>query len=502
MTRNWHFPLLIKVCGWLVLHLIILALAFTAFVRWQLHLGLDSLLSGAAGDRLSSFGDEAVTRMKVVAPSAWQELLDQLAAEHRVEARILPQQARGSAEETIPANVWERSRALLPPPRGGPPHEGPPRPAPPWEDDQGNAEEDSLPVQKSRPLFLMRGDDDAYWAGIFLELPHRARAPRRPLLLLVSSPSLDGAGMFFDFKPWLWGGLAVLGLSVVVWVPFVWSISRYLKTLRAAAHDIAAGKFQLSLPQRRDELGQLGKSLEAMASRLDLLIGGQKRFLRDAAHELCAPLARMRTALSIVEQSADPADPELLRSLDADAAELAMLVEEILSFSRVGSTRPVWQEINLTEFLRDLMARHGSLLEGNLNVPPSLTLMTDPKLLTRALSNLIRNAQLHAGAEMPIELDAQLKGHEIELRIMDRGPGVPESELKRIFEPFHRLDPARGRETGGTGLGLAIVRTCVESCGGEVSASNRAGGGLCVTLRWPISRDRKGDDFSSAEDEV
>lgn len=488
MTRNWHFPLLIKVCGWLVLHLIILALAFTAFVRWQLHLGLDSLLSGAAGERLTSFGDEAVARMKHLAPSAWQEGLDQLAAVHRVDARIFPPQERANEEGKIPENVRERSRAFLPPPRGGPPHEGPRRPAPPWENDQGKAEEGTMPVRKSRALFLMRGDDDAYWAGIFLELPPRARAPRRPLLLLVSSPSLDGAGMFFDFKPWLWGGLAVLGLSVVVWVPFVWSISRYLKTLRGASHDISAGKFQLSLPQRRDELGQLGQSLEAMASRLDLLIGGQKRFLRDAAHELCAPLARMRTALSIVEQSAATPAPELLRSLDADAAELAMLVEEILSFSRVGSTRPVQQEIDLTEFLRDLISRYGSQLQGHLNVPESLTLMADPKLLTRALSNLIRNAQLHAGADRPIELDAQLKGAEVEVRIMDHGPGVPESELKRIFEPFHRLDPARGRETGGTGLGLAIVRTCVESCGGEVSASNRSGGGLCVTIRLPVRR--------------
>lgn len=488
MKRRWHYPLWTKVCGWLVLHLVILALAFMAFVRWQLHLGLDSLLSGAAGERLSAFGDEAVERFQEGTPRQWSEMLDQLAREHGVQATIFPYGGQEDVQREIPQNVIERARAILPPLRGRPPHGGPPPPGPPWQEGLNDSHLQERPARKSRPLFLMHGDDDAYWAGVLLDFPKPMRAPRPPMLLMVSSSSLEGSGLFFDIKPWLWGGLAVLGLSVVIWMPFVWSISRYLRILRDASNDVAAGRFQLSLPRRRDELGQLGQSFEAMSARLDHLIGGQKQFLRDAAHELCAPLARMRTALSILEQKSLEKAPSLVQALESDAAELATLVEEILSFSRVGSVVPAWQEIDLRTYLHDFLQRYGEELHAEIDLPESIPLLIDPKLLTRALSNLIRNAQLHAPSEHAIEVMAGMRGDEVILSVMDRGSGVPEEELSRIFEPFHRLDPARGRETGGTGLGLAIVRTCVESCGGEVSASNRSGGGLCVTIRIPVSR--------------
>lgn len=89
----------------------------------------------------------------------------------------------------------------------------------------GNRREDPLPP--GRPVFLLRGDGgDGYWAGVQLVLPGPPGQPRHPRLLLVRSDSLDGSGMFFDFKPWLWGGLAVLVLSLAFWTPFVWGITR------------------------------------------------------------------------------------------------------------------------------------------------------------------------------------------------------------------------------------------------------------------------------------
>ncbi len=332
----------------------------------------------------------------------------------------------------------------------------------------------------------MRGGDGGYWAGVMLHLPPQRGMPGRATLLLVQADRLDGSGMFFDFKPWLWGGIAVLLLSVAFWTPFVWGITRYLRRLTVAADEIAAGRFHVSLPARgNDELGQLGRAVESMAARLDHLISGQKRFLGDAAHELCAPLARIRTALGILDAKLADAEPALLSSIEADAAELATLVDEILAFSRAGNRRPAIQNVELESLIRAVVARESADLLTEISVPAGLAAATDPKLLGRAVGNLVRNAAVHAGPHTMVRIEATESNDSMSISVTDNGPGVPAAELARIFEPFHRLDPARSRETGGNGLGLAIVRTAIESCGGEVTASLPDSGGLRVTLRLP-----------------
>jgi two-component system sensor histidine kinase CpxA len=387
----------------------------------------------------------------------------------------------------IPPNVVERARTSLPPPRRGEPGR-PPRPEfrdgpPPSRDGD---EEPPAGLPKSRPMFLLRGDDGGYWAGVLLQLPPRRGTPGRPVMLLLHADRLDGSGMFFDFKPWLWGGIAVLGLSLAFWTPFVWSITRYLRRLTSAADLIASGHFQVSLPHRRnDELGNLGRAIESMAARLDHLVSGQKRFLGDAAHELCAPLARIRTALGILETRLSDTNPTLLSSIEADTTELAALIDEILAFSRTGNRQPVPRAVMLETLIREVLARESAELETEVRVPEGLAVTTDPTLLGRALGNLVRNAAIHAGPHAHVEFEAIESPEAISISVTDNGPGVPADELPRIFEPFHRLDRARSRETGGCGLGLAIVRSAIEACGGEVQASLHAAGGLRITLRLP-----------------
>jgi two-component system sensor histidine kinase CpxA len=332
----------------------------------------------------------------------------------------------------------------------------------------------------------MRGGDGAYWAGVLLHLPPQRGMPGRPVLLLVRSERLDGSGMFFDFKPWLWGGLAVLLLSVAFWTPFVWNISRYLRRLTMATGDIAAGRFQVALPDRgSDELGELGRSIEAMAARLDHLVSGQKRFLGDAAHELCAPLARIRTALGILENQLGDKPPDVLETIDSDTAELATLVDEILAFSRAGNRKPAMQPVDLDPLIREVVARESAGLKIEIAGPNGLQVSTDPRLLGRAIGNLVRNAAIHAGPGSTVRIEAEETADKVVILVTDNGPGVPASETARIFEPFHRLDPARGRETGGSGLGLAIVRSAIEACGGEVVASLPATGGLRISMALP-----------------
>jgi two-component system sensor histidine kinase CpxA len=499
MNKRPHFPLLAKVLILLVLHLVILGLTFVGFVRWQLNLGLDSLLSGSAGERLAVLGDAALSRMVGLAPSEWHDVIAPLAKERDVTAAVFDPMGDAVFPIPVPPNVIDRARASMPPKRPGPqgPPQGPqgypgarfdPPPEPDFGDPPSSPAKQPAFLPKSKPVFLMRGEDGGYWAGVVLGLPPSRGMQDHPVLLLVHADRLDGSGMFFDFKPWLLGGVAVLLLSLAFWMPFVWGASRYLRRLTAVADEIAAGRFHVALPARGDEFGQLGRAIESMAARLDHLVGGQKRFLGDAAHELCAPLARIRTALGILDAKLAEAEPALLSSIEADTSELATLVDEILAFSRAGNRKPAMQSVLLEPLVREVVARESADLNTEIAIPQGLEVVTDPRLLGRAVGNLVRNAAIHAGAGAKVRVDAEKTANMVVIRVADNGPGVPAHEVSRIFEPFHRLDPARGRETGGSGLGLAIVRTAIEACGGEVSATLPATGGLCITIALPASR--------------
>lgn len=508
-----RFPLLAKVLGWLVLHLVILGLAFFIFVRWQLGLGLDSLLSGSAGERLGAFGDAVAVRIAELPVRRWNEEIKPLADVKNVRAAVLHPPEAGPFPLPLPANVLEKAKSAMPPQRenprppprapGPPPRpgshgpDGPPgfedgEPLPPPPRDAPNRHRgDDGPAgsqAKSRPLFLIRGDHgDGYWAGVLLHMPAFGNRPRSPVVLIIRADGLDGSGMFFDFKPWLWGGIAVLILSVAFWTPFVWGITRYVRRLTLAADQIASGSFQVSLPLRgNDELGSLGRAIESMAARLDHLVTGQKRFLGDAAHELCAPLARIRTGLGILEMKLAGHESAALSSIESDTAELAALVNEILAFSRAGNRSTTRDLIVLEPLVREVLSREAADLDVEVAVPPSIMVLADPKLLERALGNLIRNAFTHAGPGAKVTIRAVEAADAVSITVADNGPGVPVSEISRIFEPFYRLDRSRSRDTGGSGLGLAIVRTAIETCGGEVSASLPENGGFAVTLRFPI----------------
>lgn len=510
MKARPYFPLLAKVLGWLLLHLVILALAFVGFVGWQLELGLDSLLSGSAGERLEAFGDAALLKMRDTSPSEWNGAIAPLARERKVEAVVFDPKDLDGLPFDLPANVLERCKTAIPPlprllgPRGrsregrvgagGPQRDGPPlgeemgenSPPPmggPGERPDGGRREER--VVQSQPAFLVRGEGgDGYWAGVRLELPRKSGQPGHPRLLLVRAERLDGSGMFFDFKPWLWGGLAVLMLSLAFWTPFVWGITRYVRRLTGAADRIAAGHFNVSLPPRgNDELGNLGQAIESMANRLDHLISGQKRFLGDAAHELCAPIARLRTGLGILEAKLADSERPNLEQIESEAVELANLVEEILAFSKTGNREPRLELIALEPFILEAAGREGGSLSLEIDMPAGLTAVADGLLLGRAIRNVVRNSMIHAGPNPIVTIRAISSPGHVDLVLSDNGPGVPREELPKLFEPFYRPDLSRTRDTGGSGLGLAIVRTAIEACGGEAFAGVPAKGGFAVTIR-------------------
>jgi two-component system sensor histidine kinase CpxA len=216
------------------------------------------------------------------------------------------------------------------------------------------------------------------------------------------------------------------------------------------------------------------------------LVAGQKRFLGDVAHELCSPLAKLRVSLGILDQQSGEEQKAYVAGAEEEAAHMAGLVNELLSFSKTAlmASNIQLRPVPVREIAEKAMRREAAPeARIELSMPADLQAMAEPELLTRAVSNLLRNAVRYAAGAGPIILSAQRSEGGILITVADSGPGVPESELARIFDPFYRVDASRDRTTGGTGLGLAIVKTCIESCGGTVTGRNRNPSGLEVTIR-------------------
>jgi len=282
----------------------------------------------------------------------------------------------------------------------------------------------------------------------------------------------------------------VVGLSLILWAPFILGITRYVSRLSKTTEAIAEGRFDAQVGlERSDELGVLGASIETMASRLDRLVRGQKRFLGDVAHELCSPLARIRTGLGVLEYGLSPEQKPRLDSIEEDVGELSDLVSEVLAFTKAstapGSVR--LEPVELAPLIQLALSRECPGQRVEIEIAPAISVIADRNLISRAIANVLRNARNHGGDDCCLRISATREGGEVTLIISDDGPGVVAAALPRLFEPFYRPDAARTREAGGTGLGLAIVRAGIEACHGTVTAKAAVPRGLSLVFRLPAS---------------
>ena len=336
-----------------------------------------------------------------------------------------------------------------------------------------------------RKFITRAGEPPMYWIGIRTPLPEDDGRFGPPSTLLLALPRIGAGGLLFDVTPWLWTGAGVLACSVLLWLPLMRGITRSVRQMTGAAGHMAQGQFGVRVGTlRRDELGQLGESLNHMAGRLGEYVTGQKRFLGDIAHELCSPLARMEMALGVLEQQANEKQQGYVTDVREEVRQMSSLVNELLSFSKAGlrakdiELRPV----PLAELCEKAVAREAQgKTDIAVKVDAALKVLAEPDLLARAIGNILRNAVRYACDAGPIVLGATVRGADVILAITDSGPGVEPETLHRLFDPFYRPETARTREGGGAGLGLAIVKSCIEACGGTVAVKN-AKPGLEVTM--------------------
>jgi two-component system sensor histidine kinase CpxA len=282
-----------------------------------------------------------------------------------------------------------------------------------------------------------------------------------------------------------------------------WYLTKPIVRLRAATRQLAAGDLTARsgspVSKRRDEVAGLVRDFDAMAERLEMLVKAQSRLLNDISHELRSPLARLNVALGLARQRAGVESADMLDRIELEASRLNELIGRILTLARLedGEQTMPQTPVPLGEVVANVAEDaefeaqerhchvHTVIPEGDWGV------RGNDSLLHSAVENVVRNAIRYTaeGSSVEIELTCEERtggAADAVLRVSDSGPGVPEDALGKLFEPFYRLDDARGRLTGGVGLGLAITERAVRFHGGKVRAFNRAQGGLMVEIRLPL----------------
>jgi signal transduction histidine kinase len=315
------------------------------------------------------------------------------------------------------------------------------------------------------------------------------RGPGATLPLLRTEVALrDGVWARFDTElpatpqalPWrLALTLAVLLASVLAlsFVAVRWVV-RPLQRLTAAAEALGRDLNRPPLPEDGPlEVQQAARAFNTMQQRLAAFVDERTRMLTALSHDLKTPLTRMRLRADLLDD-----DEQRLR-FESDLKEMETMVTQTLEFMRgLGGNEPR-QPVDLMALLRALQSDNAAMarsvvIEGDVAGP----LIGMPSLLRRALGNLIDNAVLYGGRATVRASDT---ADGVTLRIGDNGPGMPEAELQRVFEPFYRLEASRSRATGGSGLGLGIARNLLRLHGGDVVLRNRPEGGLEAVVTLP-----------------
>ena len=310
--------------------------------------------------------------------------------------------------------------------------------------------------------------------------------------LLVAEPGLP-RGLripFGSISRQVLVGLLVSGVTCFLLANY---LAKPIVRLRKAAQEVAAGDLSAragtSIAARRDEIGELVVDFDRMAGRIETLVQSQKQLLRDISHDLRSPLQRLRMAVGLARRH----DASLNSQLDRMEAELVRindLVEQVLTLARLEATvkMPVMTELSLNEIIDKVVSDAKFEAEGigadiRGSAASNISMMANEELLLSAIENVVRNAIHHTDPGSTVEVDLSVKNGGALIVVRDHGGGVPEGEIAKLFQPFYRVDDARGAN-GGFGLGLAIAATAIQLHHGTIHAYNEHPG-LRVELWLP-----------------
>lgn len=282
--------------------------------------------------------------------------------------------------------------------------------------------------------------------------------------------------------------LGLIGLSLAIPV-FLWMRPHWrdLVILETTADKLAGGNFEarVQLPYLSG-IRRVGEAFNHMADNIAALLTSKKALTNAVAHELRTPLARLRYRLALLDLDENQKE---VQAMERDLTAIDTLIEELLLHAKLD--RPE-APLKLSAF--DAVAWASERIEEQIPLAEQLIWIApqtkavifkaDQYLVTRALDNFLSNARRHTKSTIKTSVGIENK-HYI-LTVEDDGPGIPEKDRSKVFDPFVRLDESRGRKTGGHGLGLAIVAGIAKAHHGQVSVESSELGGAKFVLRWPF----------------
>ena len=290
--------------------------------------------------------------------------------------------------------------------------------------------------------------------------------------------------------------ILALVVSAAVSLMLARTMSRPVRELREATRSLAEGDFEKrvseSVGRRKDELGQLARDFDLMANNLQRSAAQQLELSRNVSHELRSPLARLRVALEIARREAG--DLAEFDRIDTETERLDNLIAQILNYTRLDSLAEQDKRmISLNDIIADVIAdvnyECNSAGIDDVSIRPefssSIDILVHEQSVRSAIENILRNAVRHtnSSSQIVVTLRREYPSTAI-ITFDDCGPGVPDDDLDRLFEPFFRSRQT-ANDNEGTGLGLAIAARAVTLHGGTIAASNRASGGLRITIELP-----------------
>ena len=315
------------------------------------------------------------------------------------------------------------------------------------------------------------------------------------LLTAPVGPSLFGI-LGWPRARLVWLITALLVTGMVSWL-LARTMTAPIGRLQSATRALAAGRLNTrigdSFAGRRDAIADLAADFDVMAAQLEHLMNQREVLLRDISHELRSPLTRLRMALALAQRRDAGAAAEQLARIEMEAERLAHLIDQVLELARLDTANSAAdrEQVEVKQVVDGVVAdacyEHPDR-EIRWESEASGIVLGDRAALGSAVENVLRNALAHSPVDQTVEVTLRpVSGNKLELRVQDRGSGVPEADLTRIFEPFVQVEPSRGHEGEGFGVGLAISARLIRMHGGTIVASNRVGGGLTVIITLPAA---------------